>query len=482
MRTFARLNSSLTGAKAPLFNEPVQRSYEIKLLFPEIKELLGDKNYPLLKQVLRECNPVGFLDSWRNFTRDEQLEVFNLLPTRLALKLFEILDIDDQQFLLGKVDEESAGPLLEGMASPEIAKILHKMNPRVVKKMKHLIKRQEALSHIDLLMKYPRDSAGSLMHPEFIKLGPKLTAKQALSTLQAIARPNQKEHLFSLFVTDPEGKVLGALDLQTLLGAAEDEKLSELMTSVEPFKVRPEMDQEEVSKLFGRFGLDAAPVVDREERLIGILTLKDILSVERREATEDIAKMVGTRAIDIRETSVLKTVKYRMPWLVVTLFGEILVSLIIKSFEPVLAKVIALASFSPLISAMGGNVGSQSATIVVRSLALGQINTPHQKLRTFLHEAKVGMMLGLSYGILLGIVAYLLYGSRYHWGFSLSVMIGMWTSITVASSMGALEPIFFHRIGIDPATATGPLITTITDIISNLAYYSLATFLLLKLS
>lgn len=460
----------------------MQRAYEVKLLFPEIKELLGEKDYSLLKQVLRECNPVGFLDSWRNFTRDEQLQIFKLLPTRLALKLFEILDIDDQQFLLGKLDEESVAPLLEEMTSPDLAKIFHKMSPRAVKKMRNLIKRQEALSHIDLLMKYPKDSAGSLMHPEFIKLGSKLTAKQALSTLQAIARPNQKEHLFSLFVTDPEGKVLGALDLQTLLGAPEDETLSELMTSVEPFKIKPEMDQEEVSKLFSKFGLNSAPVINGEDRLIGILTLKDILSVERREATEDIAKMVGTRALDIRETSVLKTVKYRMPWLVVTLLGEILVSLIIKSFEPVLAKVIALASFSPLISAMGGNVGSQSATIVVRSIALGQINTPHQKLRTFLHEARVGLMLGVFYGVFLGVVAYLLYGSRYHWEFSLSVMIGMCTSITVAASMGALEPIFFHRIGIDPATATGPLITTITDIISNLAYYSLATFLLLGLS
>ena len=458
----------------------MQRSYEVKLLFPEIKELLGEKNYSLLKQVLRECNPVGFLDCWRDFSRDEQLQIFKLLPTSLALKLFEILDIVDQQFLFGKLDEESMTPLLEGMTSPELAKMFHKMSPRAVKKMKHLIKRQEALAHIDLLMKYPEDSAGSLMHTEFIKLGPKLTAKQALSTLQAIARPNQKEHLFSLFVTDPESRVLGALDLQTLLGAPEDEKLSELMTSAEPFKIKPEMDQEEVSKLFAKFGLDAAPVINGDDRLIGILTLKDILSVERHEATEDIAKMVGTRAIDLRETSVLKTVKYRMPWLVVTLFGGLLVSLIIKSFEPVLAKVIALASFSPLISAMGGNVGSQSATIVVRSIALGQINTPSQKLRTFLHEARVGLILGVSYGLFLGMMAYFLYGSRYGWGFSLAVMIGMFTSITVASSMGALEPIFFNRIGIDPATATGPLITTMTDIISNLVYYSLATFLLLR--
>lgn len=466
-----------------LFNEQMlQQPNPVKLLYPEIKELLREKNYNLLKQVLRECNPLGFSDSWRNFGKEEQLQIFKLLPETSALKVFEILDIEDQHYLLGKLDEENVAPLLDRMTSPDLVKIFHRMHPRTVSKMRNLIKRQEALSQIDLMMKFPEHSAGSLIHPEFIKLGPKLTARQALTTLQAIARPNQKEYLFSLFVTDPEGRVLGALSLQDLIGAPEDETLSELMTSVEAYKIRPEMDQEEVSKLFSKYNLNSAPVVNGDGKLIGILTLKDIISIERQEATEDITKMVGTRALDLRESSVVKTVKYRMPWLVVTLLGELVVSVIIKSFEPVLAKVIALASFSPLISAMGGNVGSQSATIVVRSLALGQINTAHEKTRTVFHEAKVGLLLGVTYGIFLGGVAYLLYGARYHWEFSLAVTIGMCTSITVASTMGAVEPIFFHRIGIDPATATGPLITTITDIISNLAYYSLATFLLLQLT
>ncbi len=452
----------------------------VKLLYPEIKELLQEKNYHLLKQILRECNPLGLADSWRNFNKEEQLQIFKLLPESSALKVFEILDIEEQQYLLGKLNEENVGPLLDSMTSPELVKIFHRMHPRTVKKMRNLIKRQEALSQIDLMMKFPEHSAGSLMHPEFIKLGPKLTARQALVILQAIARPHQKEHLFSLFVTDPDGKVLGALSLQDLLGAPEDEKLSELMVSVEPFKIKPEMDQGKVAKLFEKYNLASAPVLNGNDRLIGVLTLKDIISIERQEATEDITKMVGIQALDLRESSVIKTVMYRMPWLVVTLFGGLVVSVIIKSFEPVLAKVIALASFSPLISGMGGNVGSQSATIVVRSLALGQIVSAQEKKRTIFHEAKVGLTLGVTYGIFLGIVAYLLYGARYHWQFSMAVTIGMFTSITVAATMGAVEPIFFHRIGIDPATATGPLITTITDIISNLAYYSLATFLLLQ--
>ncbi len=454
----------------------------VKLLFPEIKELLQEKNYTLLRQVLKDINPIGLPDFWEKLTDEEQLEIFRLLPRQSALKLFEMLKIEDQQALLSRLDDSSVTPLLENINSPELAKIFHQMPARSVKKMRSLIKRQEALSRIDMNMKYPEHSAGSQMHPEFIKLGPRMTAKQAISTLQAIARPNQKEHLFSLFVTDTQSRVLGSLSLQDLLAAPENEKLSELLENVEPYKTSPEMDQEEVARLFSKYDLTAAPVVDRNDRLIGIITARDILAVERQEASEDIAKMAGTstKALDLRETSVLKTVGYRTPWLVVTLFGEMVVSLIIKNYEPVLAKVIALASFSPLISAMGGNVGAQSATIVVRSIALGEITTPKEKVRTVLHEFKVGVMLGAIYGIALGIMAYLLYGQRYHWQFGMAVMIGMGTSMTVASTMGAVEPIFFHRIGVDPATATGPLITTITDIISNLVYYSLATLLLLR--
>jgi len=457
----------------------MQSFHSISLLVPEIKELLSEKNYTLLKQVLRENNPIEFADCWRKFEEEERLQIFKLLSAASALKLFEILEMEDQRHLLGKLSEESVTPILENMASPELAKLFHKLSPRTVKKMTSLIKRQEALAHIDLLMKFPENSAGSLMHPEFVKLSPKLTSKQTLHLLQAIARPNQKEHLYSLFVTDDNGKALGSLSLQDLLSAAEDEKLSEIMTSVEGIKVKPETDQEEVSKLFSKYNLTAVPVVDDTGRLMGVLTVRDIISVVRQEATEDIAKMAGTQAMDLKEHSVFKIVRIRMPWLVVTVFGGLLISVIIKFFEPTLARVIALASFSPLIAGMGGNVGSQSATIMVRSLALGHVNGNHQ-LRTVFRELRVGLLLGVIYGLLLGAVAYAIYGAQYQFHFAFVVAVGMCTSMTVAATMGAVGPLFFQRIGVDPATATGPLITTTTDIISNFTYFALATLLLMK--
>ncbi len=455
----------------------MEQLHSIALLVPEIKELLAEKNYVLLKQVLRECSPLDFADCWKRFDEEERQQIFKLLPARSALKLFEILEVEDQRTLLGRLSEENVTPILEGMHSPDLAKIFHKMPPWAVKKMTGLIKRQGALSHIDLLMTFPEKSAGSLMHPEFVKLSPKMTAKQALLLLQAVTRPNQKEHLYSLYVTDDQGRALGGLSLQDLVGAPPDETLSQLMTSVEGIKIRPETDQEDVSKIFSKYGLTNAPVVDETGKLLGVLMIKDILSVVRQEATEDIAKMVGTKATDIIERSILRIVQFRMPWLIVTLIAGVFISVIIRHFEPILSRVIALASFSPIIAGMGGNVGSQSAIIVVRSIAIGQING-QQKLKTIFREMRVGIIMGLIYGVVLGAIAYLIYGSRYHLEFSAVVAIGMCTSMTVAATIGAAGPMLLDRLGIDPATATGPLITTLTDIITVATYLGLATLLL----
>lgn len=454
-----------------------EQPQSIALFFPEIRELLNEKNYSLLKQVIKACSPLDFADVWRKFTEEERVQIFKLLPSNSALKLFEILELDDQRFLLGKLNEENVTPILDNMESPGLAKLFHKMSPRSVKKMTSLIKRQDALAHIDIVMKFPENTAGSLMHPEFVKLTPRMTAKQALLRLQAITRPGQKEHLYALYVTEDSGKVLGTLTLQDLVSAPPDEQLYEMMSSVEMIKVKPEADQEDVSKLFSKYQITAAPVVDETNRLIGVLTVGDIISVVRQEATEDIAKMAGTRASDISEHSVFRIVRYRMPWLVITLLGGLVISQIIRSFEPLIQRIVALASFSPLIAGMGGNVGSQSATIIVRSLALGQI-TPAQQFKAVFREARVGLILGLAYGSLLGVLAFLIYGSKYGMAFAICVSVGMLTSMTIAATMGALGPLALNRLGIDPATATGPLITTTTDIISNFTYFILAAVLL----
>jgi magnesium transporter len=457
----------------------MEQPHSIALLVPEIKELLASRNYALLKSVIRESNALDFADSWHAFTEAERLHIFRLLPATSALKLFEILDVEDQRYLLERASDDSVFAVLEGADAPDLAKVFHKLSPRALKKMTSLMKRQDAISRIDYLMTFPPNTAGSLMHPEFVKLSPKLTAKQALLRLQVVVRPNQKDLLNSLYVTDDEGKVLGAVNLSDMITAPEDVRLGELMESVEGLKIRPETDQEEVSKLFSKYQANSAPVVDESGKLLGVLSVKDIISIVKQEATEDIAKMAGTRAEDVVERSVIRTVRLRMPWLLVTLGAGTIVSMIIRHFEPVLSQVIALASFSPLIAGMGGNAGSQSATVTVRSIALGNLNR-QKKIGVIFREFGAGLCMGSFYGAALGFIAYLVYGPQYGPNFSIVVGSAMCTAMTIAATMGALGPMLFDRIGVDPATAAGPIVTTTTDIVSNFIYFTMATVLLFK--
>lgn len=305
-----------------------------------------------------------------------------------------------------------------------------------------------------------------------------MTARHALSIVQAVARPHEKRHLFALYVTDEAGKVVGALSLQDLVSAPEDATLSDLMTSTEPIKVLAETDQEEVTKVVAKYDLFSVPVVDKDDHLVGILTVDDIIDVIRHEATEDIAKMAGTKAEVLGARSAFRIARLRLPWLITTLIGQLVVAFIIKHFEFTLNKVLALASFLPLIAAMGGNVGSQSATIVVRGLATGQI--PYRDMvKTIFREFRVGALLGISYGVALVLMAFAIYGDRFGLFFPLVVGLGMCISMVVASSTGAAEPFILSRFGVDPATATGPLITTTTDLIATSAYFLLATAILL---
>lgn len=249
------------------------------------------------------------------------------------------------------------------------------------------------------------------------------------------------------------------------------------MTSARFIQVQAGADQEEAARLVTKYNLLSAPVVDEGDRLVGVLLIDDILDVVHREASEDIAKMAGTLPEEFTARNVLRIMRLRLPWLVASIAGGFLVSLVIKRFQGTLRDVVALAAFMPLIAAMGGNVGAQSATIVVRSIALGHL---HMKewYKAMAREFAVGVLLGVGYGALVGVFAYGLYRGELTWHFALVVSLGMLTSMTVAATIGAVEPFIFERLGIDPATATGPLITTTTDLVATTAYLVLAATIL----
>lgn len=451
------------------------------LFLPELRQLIAAKDHATLKNVLREINPVDLAEGWRELSREEQMTLFQLLGTRKAVVVFEELDMPDQVFLLQSMSAEATNQMVSELPPGEAAHLFRNLPPRAIKRMANLVKRQESVSQqIQQALSYPRNTAGSLMHTEVLRLKESMTASQALELIRAITRTHVHEAgiLSNLYVVNTSGTLVGVVPLQTLVAAPHDSRIKELMNSTAAIRIPAATDQEEAARLVSKYNLLSAPVVDDSNNIIGVLLMDDVLDIIHKEASEDIAKMAGTRPEEFGARNILRVVGLRLPWLVASIAGGFMVSIVIRHFEGTLVKVVALASFMPLIAAMGGNVGAQSATIVVRSLAMGELQMKEWS-KAMMREFAVGLMLGLSYGAVVGGFAYLLYGQFLGLYFAVVVSLGMVISMTVAATIGAVEPFIFQRMGIDPATATGPLITTTTDLIATSAYLALASSILL---
>lgn len=450
------------------------------LFLPELKQLLGAKDLSTLKAVLREINPVDLAEGWKDLSLEEQLTLFQLLGTRKAVVVFEELDIRDQLFLLQAMGDQATVEMASELPVGEVVHLFRKFPPKVLRRLRNLVKRQETADRLEEVLSYPPKTAGALMHTEVIRLKEGMSTSQALELIRAVTRTHIHEEglLSSLYVVNGDSRLVGFVTLQTLVAAPHDSRIEELMSSARAIQIQAGADQEEAARIVQKYNLISAPVVDDSQRLVGALLIDDVLDIIHQEASEDIAKMAGTLPEEFAARNILRIVRLRLPWLVASIAGGFLVSVVIKHFEGTLLKLVALASFMPLIAAMGGNVGAQSATIVVRSLATGQLRVSEWR-KVMARELAVGIVLGLSYGLLVGGFAYLLYGSRLGPYFALVVSLGMVTSMTVAAAIGAVEPFIFEKMGIDPATATGPLITTTTDLIATSAYLVLATAILL---
>jgi magnesium transporter len=445
------------------------------LFVPELKQLLKSKNYSELKQDLADINLVDLADGWSQFAPSEQTILFKLLPVDRSEEIFEELEVPEQMHLLNTLELGSLGPALEGIKAEEQAVLFHKLPDKTVRKMMAMVRRASG-ERAQPSLTFPERTAGRLMRPALFDLRPQQTVHQALERIRAGSRLHWEHEPHAFYVTDDTGRLLGALNLPALIAAPQNMKLAELMTPVQLIKVRAETDQEEAAKFFSKYNLVAAPVVNAENKLLGVLSVDDILKVVSQEATEDIAKMAGTGAEELETGSIVRVARLRMPWLLASWGGGVLASVVITRFERTLSEIVALAAFMPVISGMGGNVGTQSSTIVVRGLATGHIQIG-EIVRMVWREFRVGLFLGVAYGVLLAILASVKYRSQ-AWTFPLVVGLGIFTSMTIAAVMGALTPMVVKRFNVDPALCSAPFVSTATDIVSLLTYFSIATWLL----
>ncbi|OQY19175.1 MAG: magnesium transporter, partial [Desulfobacteraceae bacterium 4572_35.1] len=332
----------------------------------------------------------------------------------------------------------------------------------------------ECSEEIEQLMQYQEDTAGGIMSTEFFSLREDMTAREAIEALQGA---DHIEMVFYIYVTDIHNHLVGVLSLRQLLTVPPDRLLRDIV-STDVISVRVDMDQEMVAQQVAKYNILAIPVVDDHNKLLGIITVDDVIDVMRQEATEDIYKMAGASEEELLYGyKSFKIAQLRLPWLLVNLLGGVVTGYLMWLFQVTLKEVIALISFIPVITGMGGNVGGQSATIVVRGFATGRIDFTTLK-QVFFKEMRVGVIMGIVCGFTVATIAVIWHHNVY---LGLVVGVAMVAAMTVAATMGVLAPAFFKRIGVDPAIASTPFVQTANDITGILIYFATATMFLAKL-
>ncbi len=442
-----------------------------KILIESIKRLLRRGATTHLGNIVNKTHAADLSVVFRSLSLTQQRKLFDMI-TDIEQKgiLFSELDEDTFLDLIEEMKLEDIVEILEQMPTDDVADLLGRLPEEKSDAILEKMKKAES-EEVEGLLRYEDDTAGGIMVPDFIALAEDVTAKDAIESLQK--EHSEVEMPFYLYVVDDYGKLVGVSSLRQLVLVPPDTPLKEFMAT-DVFSVQTSMDQEEVAKIVARYDILAVPVVDQTNRLVGIVTVDDVIDIFRREATEDILKMAGVGEEFVETKSVLKSTRTRLPWLFASCVGGIIAILIIDKYEGTLQKIAALAAFIPVIMGMGGNIGTQSSTIVVRGLATGRLHIRDLWSVVF-KELSIGFILGLVYGLLIGSVAQVSYRMEV---LAISVCFAVISSMSIAALIGSLVPMAFARINIDPAVATGPFVTTAIDIICVSFYFMIATALL----
>ena len=442
-----------------------------KILVDSIKRLLRRNAMHNLKKIVEKTHAADLSRVFDSLTLPDQHKLFQMIPdTEQKGILFSELEEDTFLEFVEELDLREMVSILESMPNDDVADIIGRLPDEKSDEILRLMQKEDS-EEVEGLLRYEDDTAGGIMVPDFIALGEETTAREAIESLQ-------KEHQdvempFYLYVVNEYENLVGVISLRQLVVVPPTTPLKAFMTT-DVFSVKTDMDQEEVARIVARYDILAVPVVDETNKLVGIVTVDDVIDIFRREATEDILKMAGVGEEFVETKSVLKSTRIRFPWLFASCIGGIVAFFVIGSFEESLKQFAYLAAFIPVIMGMGGNIGTQSSTIVVRGLATGHIDI-REIWSVVSKELTIGLILGLTYGLVIGAVAQLAFGKM---ALAISVCGAVLSSMAVAALVGSLVPMAFAKINIDPAVATGPFVTTSVDVISVFFYFMIATKLL----
>ena len=452
----------------------------------KILELLRSKQYSALQRYLDTLNPADIAECMLDLQEEEDLEdkellrLFRLMPKELASDTFAEMEPDLQEKLIGGFSDKELGEVLEDMFLDDAVDVIEEMPASVVKRILKTVD-AETRQAINQLLKYPEDSAGSLMTIEYVDLRPAMTVEEAFAHIRE--HGVDKETIYTCYIIGPTRKLLGAVSVRELLLAKPGTVLRDMMeTNV--ISVTTLDDREEVANLFSHYGLTALPVVDKENRLVGIVTVDDAIDVLQEEATEDMelmAAMLPSERPYLR-SSTWELWKQRIPWLLILMISATFTGMIITGFENSLAANAALIAFIPMLMSTGGNCGSQSSVMVIRGLSLGEIEMS-DALRVLWKEFRVSVFCGLALGVAGFAKVLLIDGLLFHnpdITVPVAAVVGLTlTFIAIAAKLvGGLLPMGAKKLGFDPAVMASPFITTIVDALSLLLYFQIASLLL----
>ncbi|MDF1552007.1 MAG: magnesium transporter [Deferrisomatales bacterium] len=443
----------------------------VALRLEAIRRLMRKGAVANLRRIVEKTHPADLAAIFGELNDLEQGRLFQILSScGLAGEVMSHLEANTLQQLMASLSDDEMAGILSAMESDDAADLLSLLPEErqggVLAAMTH-----EDSQDIGSLLRYPEDSAGGIMTPSFFALGQAVSVHDAIDAIQGA---EAAETVFYVYVVDDEERLVGVVSLRQLITSAPSTSLRQVMNS-DVISVAAAEDQEQVARLVAKYDLLAIPVVETEGRLVGIITVDDVIDVLREEATEDVYKMVGTSQEELLYgNQVLPIARLRLPWLVVNLFGGVLTGTILWYFRATVEEIIALLSFLPVITGMGGNVGTQSSSILVRAFATGRVEFADLPSHLW-KEMRVGLLLGVVCGVLVGAAAFV-----WHRNPALGVVVGvsMTAAMTVAATMGTLAPAFFRRLDIDPAVASGPFVSTANDITGILIYLGTASMLL----
>jgi magnesium transporter len=443
----------------------------LKIKLESVKKLIRRNARNHLENLLLKLHPADIATIIKNLNELDRKKIWEILAGKSILASV-ILELDESQIIeiFNTMPPNEIARILNEMESDDAASILRLFDEERVKEILQYMEKEE-LNTVEELLQYPPDSAGSIMNPNYFALNEDLTVKEATKLLH---KAEDLEMVFYLYVIDNEKHLVGVVSLRQLILNPPEKKLKEIMAK-DVIRVNVNTDREEVAKIVERYDFLAVPVVDEEDKLVGIITVDDVIDVIREETTEDIYKMAGTTEDELTlGNKSLKVAKVRFPWLLITFFGELVSGLVIHFFHGRVQDFAILASFMPLICAMGGNVGSQSATILIRSVALGKVDM-RDIYKVIFKEIRVGMIMGLVLGVIIAFIAPI-FNSDNQLGLVLGV--AMFSAITFAAFTGAFVPAMLIKLKLDPAVASSPFISTLNDITGLTIYFTVSIVLL----